>query len=166
MRYQIKILCLGLFIASNLALHITDSEARGRVRLRGSGLHHGANHSGPVMSRNELRTCQTYEKSLNAKLAEIQRLDTDAKEKADTINQLEEEIVQRKKTVDNYSEESVNSYNKMIDNHKKLTEKYNAWIPILNSEVDKYKKSEEGFNKHCANKAYYLDDMDAISAEK
>lgn len=163
---KIKKIFLGLFIASNLLVDIIDAEARGRVRLRSSGVHHGANNSGVVMTRNELRACQAYEKRLNAKLTEVERLAGEVKERATAINLLEVKIAERKVTVDTYNEKSVNNFNSLIAEHKNLTEKYNTWIPIYKSEVDKYKNSEDGFNKNCANKEYYLDDMDAVRAEK
>jgi len=74
MHYQIKKFLGGLLITSLFAFNIPDADARGRVKFRSSGVHHGKNHSDSVMSRDELRACQAYEKQLNAKHAEVEIL--------------------------------------------------------------------------------------------
>ena len=118
------------------------------------------------MTIQELRVCQAYEQRLNLKSADIDRLKVDMQSKAKKINLLEEKITVQKATVDNYSKESVNGYNKLVSQHEDLTDRYNVWIPIYNSELEKYKASENDFNKSCANKTYYLDDMKTIQIDK
>lgn len=166
MNTHTKWLLLSSTLVAFLALHIPDADARGGVRFRGSGLRHGTQHSGPVLSREQLRSCVAQQNRLNSESAWLDQLEAGQKLKAAELERLEQAISQREPLVDKYSQESVDSFNALIKKQRKLVAAYNESLPAYNAEVDKYKISQQGFNTNCAGHAYYENDMQAVIAGK
>ena len=166
MRTHTTFIFLSFLLVAFLALHIPDADARGRVRFRGSGLRHGTQHSGPVLSLEQLRMCVAQQNRLNSEGVWLDQLEATVKQKAAEIELLEEKITQREPLVDKYSQESVDSFNALITKHEKFVAAYNGGLPSYNAEVDKYKVSQQGFNTNCAGHAYYEKDMQAVIAGK
>jgi len=64
--------------------------------------------------------------------------------------------------VDVYSQHSIDSFNALIDEHKRLIEAYNARLPPVNARVGALNTVVDRFNARCAERAYYEHDMAAI----
>ena len=166
MHTHTKSLLLSLTLVAFLNLHIPDADARGRVRFSGSGLRHGAQHSGPVLSREQLRSCVAQQNRLNGESAGLDQLEAGQNLKAAELERLEKTISQREPLVDKYSQESVDNFNALVKKQRKLVATYNESLPAYNAEVDKYKIAQEVFNTNCAGHAYYERDMAAVIAGK
>lgn len=164
MTTQTKLLVVGSTLVAFLALHVPDVDARGRVRLRGSALRHGTHHSGPVLSREQLRSCVAQQDQLNIADASLDRIQAVQKEKEAELGRVEKAISQREPLVDQYSQESVDSFNGLIMKQRRLVARYNKGLPAYNVEVANYQSSQQSFNIKCAGHAYYENDMKAVLA--
>ncbi|MCI0400104.1 MAG: hypothetical protein L0Z68_02215 [Gammaproteobacteria bacterium] len=166
MKRHLSTLLALLVVGGILGLHLPEAEARGRIRFHGTGLARGAHHSGPVLSREQLRVRVAQQNRVNVDGANLDKAKAGLQAKAAEIESLEANIKRRKPFVDQYSEESVDSFNALIGEHGKLVAAYNSGLPAYNAEVDRYKVGQQAFNTKCAGHAYYESDMQAVLASK
>ena len=142
------------------------SEARGRVRFRGRGIHRGTSHDGPILSKEELRFCMAQQNHLNDISIDIDRNQAALNLRATRIKELEQSITAKEPLVDQYSETSVNNFNALVGSHEQMVREYNSLLPPINARVDEHKTAVQLFNKACADHAYYEDDMRAIQTTR
>jgi|GEM_PF-1957689 len=164
MNHLLKKLCFGLVLVAFGALLTTDAEARRRVRFHGTGLAHGARHSGPVLSREQLRQCVSQQNQLNDNGTEIDKAESVLQAKSNELERLESQIKQSEPLVNQYSHESVVNHNALISKHKRLASAYNKTLPTHNSQIETYNAEQQAFNTNCAGHAYYISDMKAVLA--
>lgn len=165
MKRQPSKIVLSLVVTGIIGLYVPDADARG-VKFRGAGLARGAHHSGPVLSREQLRICVTQQNRLNAEASSLDAADAALQAKAAEIENLEKTITRRESLVDQYSQQSVDSFNALIGKHKKLATAYNKSLSAYNAKVDKFKVDQDSFNTRCAGHAYYESDMQAVLADR
>ena len=161
-----RMLLLGLLgtIASTLPM---ESEARrGRVRIGGRGLAPGARHSGPVLTREQLRQCVTEQNQINGQEDAVERLQSSLRADETKINTLEARITSMEPHVDVYNQQAVDRFNALINDHRRLVGTYNSKLPAVNARVDALNAAVDRFNARCADRAYYDHDMTAILAGK
>lgn len=141
-----------------------ESEARrGRgVRVNGRGLRAGAKHSGPVLTRDQLRQCIKEQNNINAQNEAVNKMQVALGESEAKINNLERRIAAMKPHVDVYNQKSVDSFNKLINEHKQFVNAYNSKLPTINAHLDDINSAVDRFNKSCAEHAYYEHDMAAV----
>lgn len=166
MNHRLSKVVLGVIVLSIPGLHVPDVDARGRLRFPGAALARGAHHSGPVLSREQLRVCVSEQNSLNAEGDNLNGAQTALKAKAAEIRRLESIIKRREPLVDQYSQQSVDSFNALIGKYKPLVAAYNNSLPGYNAKFGKFKVAQDSFNAKCAGHAYYESDMQAVLAGK
>jgi hypothetical protein len=166
MKTKLSKVVVGLAVLGILGLHVPDADARGRVRFKGTGLARGAHHSGPVLSREQLRGCVAQQKNLNAEGKSLDASEAALQAKAAEIEKLEATIKLREPLVDQYSQKSVDSFNALIGKHKRFVAAYNSSLLAYNAKVEKLKVENKSFNARCAGHAYYESDMQAVLAGK
>jgi hypothetical protein len=154
---------LAPLLLSSLSFAPT-AQARGRVRIRSTGLTRGMTNAGPVMSREELRSCLQRESALNLRSDEIDREEAALKVSQSELSSLEALIDRRLTTIDRYNKGSVNSHNALITKQRKLVRAYNDRIERFNTLIAGNKIDQDNFNIACAGKAYYDADMQAVRA--
>ena len=161
-----RMLLLGLLGAITSALPMESEARRGRVRIGGRGLAPGARHSGPVLTREQLRQCVTEQNQINGQEDAVERLQSSLQADETKINTLEARIKAMEPHVDMYSQQSVDSFNALINEHKRLVGTYNSKLPTVNARVDALNAVVDRFNARCADRAYYEHDMTAILSGK
>lgn len=157
-----RMVLLGLFGAISCALPVESEARRRRVRIGGRGLAAGARHSGPVLTREQLRQCVTEQNQINGQEDAVERLQSSLQADETRINSLESRITAMEPRVDVYSQQSVDSFNALVDEHKRLVGAYNSKLPSVNARVDALNAVVDRFNARCAERAYYEHDMAAI----
>lgn len=155
---------LGL-VASFTSLEVEARRGR-RVRISGRGLARGARHSGPVLSRDQLRQCVSEQNQINSRSEHVDRAQASLDAERSRLNHLEQRIERAEPLVDVYSQESVDSFNAMIDQHRRLVASFNERLPASNSQVETLNAAVERFNSRCGERAYYEHDMAAVLAGK
>jgi hypothetical protein len=130
-----------LLAASALTGVALDAEAKGpKPARRGGGLYLGPGiphgHSAPanVLSRAELQWCVNGEASIDAADAAIATAKADLEGSEQGLNR--------------YSQSAINRHNAMVD-------AFNEKVRANNAVIDDW-------NSRCANRSYYVRDMDAI----
>lgn len=154
------IMAIGAVVAAPEVL------ARRRTGFRMRGLPNGARHKGPVLTREQLRECVAEQNFINVSEAELERLQASIAQSEASINGLEAQINMQEPLVDRYSQESINSFNALIDRHKRLVAAHNAKLPDTNNRVQQINTFVQKFNEKCADRVYYESDMQAILAGK
>lgn len=157
----VSVVVLGVF-----GLHTHDAEARGRIRFGGAGLARGSHHSGPVLSREQLRICVAQQNNINAEGEILDASESVLQLKATEIENLEAMITRMRPLVDQYSQQSVNSFNALIVKHQELVAVYNGVLPKYNTKLEQFEARQNSFNSKCAGHAYYDSDMQAVLAGK
>jgi hypothetical protein len=159
--HQSQIL-LSLIVLTTFSFHVSYAEARGRIRSLGSALSRGAHHTGPVMTRDQLRTCVTQKNSLNIDGEKLDAGDNILKHKSEEIENQEAIIREQEPLVDERSQQSVDAFNSLVRAHKERIAAYNGSIAEYNAKVDIYRNDVNLFNSRCAGQPYYKSDMQAI----
>jgi hypothetical protein len=85
---------------------------RPRVRIPGPGLIEGDRHSGPILSRDQLRSCVIQQDSINANADILERDEAVLAGQAKRIEGLGDALERRLVSVDAYSQASVDAYNR------------------------------------------------------
>jgi hypothetical protein len=155
------------FLAMFTLMFASQAEARRgggrrRVNFSGKGIPQGASHSGTVLSREQLRHCVDEERKINSlsDSVEIDQAMLDSEQAG--LKQLERTIEREQFHVNRYSQESVDSFNSLVDQHRKKVAAFNNKLTPLNEKVSSLNSSIDGFNKQCAQRAYYESDMNAV----
>lgn len=152
-------------VAAAMAPSAALARRGGRVRMSG-GLSNGARHSGPTLSRNELRDCVKREDDIN-QLGLMIDSDQQVNEKRHMeIKRLGSGLEMRRASLDRTSQDEIDSYNAMVGRHRKLVQTYNDSLPESNAKVERHAAQVASFNSSCAGKAFYETDMNAVRAEK
>lgn len=138
------------------------SRSRARVRFRGRGLLRGAQHSGPVLTREQLRQCLLLEKEINDASVGIDQESVSLDAASSKSESLAEQVARSNESVDEHSQESVDAHNALVNQYNAGVQRYNAALPGARVRVDKVNLSISEFNGRCANHAYYLHHMVAI----
>lgn len=155
----------GLF-ATSIAIVCLDASARRRLSFRGRGIGRGSNYAGPVMTRGELRSCVIQEEHLKGLENEISAHEQAINQSQAELEQIEVELQKAKRYVDVHSQASVDRFNRLVDEHGVLVDQHNAKLPPINEKVEAHDQAVNVFNKSCAEKAYYEDDLAEIEAER
>ncbi|MCZ8158392.1 MAG: hypothetical protein O9256_00615 [Rhizobiaceae bacterium] len=160
-----RTLLLGLIglMASATSLNALARRGR-RVSFSGRGLPNGAQASGPVLSRDELRRCVSQEESINADSVEADRLQAELEVKKRELEALERRINAAEPLVDTSSQASVDQFNALIDEHSRLVDRFNQGLQPANDAIDRLNAAIDRFNSACANRPYYESDMAAVRA--
>ena len=153
---------LGLFGVIAFALPVESEARRRRVSIGGRGLAAGTRHSGPVMTREQLRQCVTEQNQINEQEDAVERLQSSLQTDEAKINVLEDRINAMESRVDVYSQQSVDGFNALVNEHRRLVADYNSRLPTVNARVDDLNAAVERFNVRCAERAYYEHDMAAV----
>lgn len=157
---------LSLAIGAIAAPAAGPAVARRRFRLSGRGIGRGAGHTGPVMSREELRFCVNHDGRLENLEQAISELEGAAASGRLQLEASERALADAKAGVDVYSEQSVDGFNRLVDRHAELVDRYNARLPLVNEKIAERNEAVHTYNTVCAEKAYYEDDLAAITAER
>lgn len=162
-----RVVLIGVFGIFSAAVTPIAQARRGggrRVSFSGRGLAHGTHHSGPVLSRAELQQCVNEQNTINAlsDALDSEQASWDADQKK--LGQLERRLENDKRVLNVYSQESVDSFNTLVDQHRKQVTAFNRRLPVFNEKVERLKSSVAGFNSRCAQRAYYESDMSAVLA--
>src|SRR5690606_16555548 len=124
-----RMVLLGLLGAVACALPAESEASRRRVRIGGRGLAAGTRRSGPVLTREPLRQRVTEQNQINAQEDAVEGLQSSIQADETKISALEGRITAMEPRVDVYSQHSIDSFNALIDEHKRLIEAYNARLP-------------------------------------
>jgi hypothetical protein len=127
--------------------------------FRGSGLKPGEVYDGRMLTVDELDACLGVED-------DIRDLDSDI-EQAEMLRSIEEQryrsldyrISVEKQTLDTSDARAVEHYNDLLDEHRKLTDAYNAGVASFNARLDQQSAAVDRFNGDCAAFGYYESDL-------
>lgn len=158
-----RCLALGLLAVLLVALPIASSAKNSHVQIKGLALAPGAKHTGSPLSRESLRGCVEAEHRINANADALDREEIANAQEATRLDQLSTEIDKRTGKVDRHRESSVEDYNALVERHTRAVEQYNARLPSYNQRTQQHYKGVLDFESKCAHKAYYRDDLRAIS---
>ena len=158
-----RMVLFGLVGGATFLLPIeSGARRRRRVSIGGRGLAAGAKHSGPVLTREQLRQCVAEQNQINGQEEAVERIQSLLQADEAKINALEDRIAAAEPRVDVYSQQSVNSFNALINEHRRLVGAYNSRLPTVNARVDALNAAVDRFNARCAERAYYERDMAAV----
>lgn len=133
-----------------------------RIRLPIRGLLKGSKHSGPVLSRQELKECLIYQNETNSREDQLYGLDESLKSQAGEIDKLESFMQQQKPLVNEYSQSSVDNFNALIRKQKSLVNQYNSDLVSFNQQVSLQQSQIDLFNQKCVGHQYYETDMNVL----
>mgnify|MGYP003643768257 CR=1 FL=1 len=153
-------------LATSVALICSDVSARRGFTFRGRGIGRGSNYSGPVMTRGELRSCVIQEEHLKGLEKEISAHEQAISQSQTQLEQIEAELKTAERYVNLRSQDSVDRFNRLVDEHGVLVDQHNAKLPLVNEKIETHSQAVNVFNKACAEKAYYEDDLMQIEAER
>lgn len=72
---------------------------------------------------------------------------------------LDNRISVEKQTLDTSDAKAVKHYNDLLDEHRKLTDAYNAGVASFNERLDQQTAAVDRFNSDCAAFGYYDSDL-------
>ncbi len=82
------------------------------------------------------------------------------------MEESESALADAKAGVDVYSQSSVDEFNKKVERHGDLVDRYNGRLPLVNQKITARNEAVDTYNSACAEKAYFEDDLAIIKAER
>jgi chromosome segregation ATPase len=124
----------------------------------------GRKEYGPrVLTLDGLRRCVGLE-------AELDRADTELADMSANITVTKQAVATREQTLDSQrgaltSPEAIKSYNELVDEQSGANAQLAAQINAYNAKIDTSEQLVETYNRGCASRDYYEDDLKAVRAE-
>ncbi len=164
---------LGLLGGLTVLALPEPAAARGRrVRFssgRGAsqaGSSAAAASTGPVLSREQLRSCMSDQETVERKSAALEQAMASLSEEKSQITEMERRLADEKRLVVASSESSVKRYNAVVDRYQKMVDDYNARVAPFRTDLAAIESARARFNSDCVNHAYDENDMQALMAQR
>ena len=122
--------------------------------------------SGPMLTREQLRSCLSQQTALRSEGSDAQREQSELDASRQEIARLETELQAERGTVDATSEGAVAAFNAKLEQLKAKTEAFNAKLPVVNGRIDQYNAAQAQWQGDCGNRRYDEADYFAIQRGK
>jgi chromosome segregation ATPase len=121
---------------------------------------------GPLLTREQLRTCLSQQTALRSQGGDAQREQSELDASRQEIARLETELQAERGTVDASNEGAVNAFNAKLEQIKGKTEAFNAKLPVVNGRIDEYNAAQAKWQSDCGSRRYDEADYFAIQRGK
>jgi len=121
---------------------------------------------GPLLTREQLRTCLGQQAALRTQGSDAQREQSELDASRQEIARLEAELQAERGTVDATNEGAVDAFNAKLGQLKGKTEAFNEKLPVVNGRIDEYNAAQAKWQGDCGNRRYDEADYFAIQRGK
>jgi hypothetical protein len=118
-----------------------------------------------AISRDELHACVAKRQSFTANEAAFAKRDVDIAAQRDDLNARQAAMAVDHKTISSHDRKAVDAYNARLQALQHDINAYNQLVNSSNAEKHTNNGMVDDFNAHCAGRAYYQDDMDAVEKD-
>jgi hypothetical protein len=121
---------------------------------------------GPLLTRDQLRSCLSQQAALRTQGSDAQREQSELDASRQEIARLETELQAERGTVDATNEGAVAAFNAKLEQLKAKTEAFNGKLPVVNGRIDEYNAVQAKWQNDCGNRRYDEADYFAVQRGK